>query len=56
MDMEKIPLCEHCGQPMQLADTVSEGDKIISKRYTCACQPGVLFHHNVHAGQAGAPK
>jgi len=49
--IEEIELCPHCHSPMQVADTVYHGDKVISRRYVCFCQ-GVVYHVNKHVGQA----
>jgi len=43
------PNCPECHNPMQLAEELNHGDKVIATRYVCFCQ-GVVRHHNVHTG------
>jgi hypothetical protein len=44
------PNCTECHNPMQLAEEVKHGDKVIATRYVCYCS-GVLKHVNFHSGQ-----
>jgi hypothetical protein len=48
------PKCPECGQPTQLADTISHGGKEVASRYVCFCG-GILRHYNFHVGQGGSP-
>jgi len=43
------PHCAECGNPMQFAEEVKHGDKVIATRYVCFCQ-GTVRHVSVHTG------
>ena len=51
--LQSPPLCPSCQRPMQFNYALEDGEKEIARQYIHGCNPGVIVHKNIHAGQGG---